>query len=318
MIPTYNGEAYLRETLASVLAQDPGPDRMQIEVVDDASTEGDPEAVVRELGRGRVGFHRQPRNVGHVSNFNTCLERARGHLVHLLHDDDRVRDGFYRAMQTPFQEHPEIGAAFCRYIAMDDEGHWLAFARPERPEAGLLEPRWLERIATGQRLQTPCMVVRREVYERLGGFDRRLRWMGEDWEMWVRIAAHYPLWYDPAPLAEYRKHTRSLTGRSVRTGEDMQDLRRVVEINRAHLASGGASEEVVRKARRWCAELALKTARRAAAAGEWSTVRVQVRESLRSSRSADMVVQAGLVLAQAAVRRLRLGGRRLAGRPGSR
>ena len=64
MIPTYNCAGYLRETLASVLAQDPGPEAMQIEVVDDASTRDDPEAVVREFGGSRVGFFRQPENVG--------------------------------------------------------------------------------------------------------------------------------------------------------------------------------------------------------------------------------------------------------------
>ena len=56
MIPTYNCVNYLRETLASVLAQDPGPEIMQIEVVDDHSTKDDPAAVVEELGCGRVGF----------------------------------------------------------------------------------------------------------------------------------------------------------------------------------------------------------------------------------------------------------------------
>jgi glycosyltransferase involved in cell wall biosynthesis len=43
MIPTYNCASYLRETLASVLAQDLGSDVMQIEVVDDCSTQDDPE-----------------------------------------------------------------------------------------------------------------------------------------------------------------------------------------------------------------------------------------------------------------------------------
>jgi glycosyltransferase involved in cell wall biosynthesis len=45
MIPTHNCARYLRETLTSVLAQDPGPDVMQIEVVDDHSTKDDPEQV---------------------------------------------------------------------------------------------------------------------------------------------------------------------------------------------------------------------------------------------------------------------------------
>src|SRR5215211_1793383 len=90
MIPTYECAGYLRQTLRSVLAQDPGPEVMQIEVVDDASTD-DPAAVVAELGGGRVDFFRQPRNVGHVENFNTCLRRAQGRLVHLLHGDDAVR-----------------------------------------------------------------------------------------------------------------------------------------------------------------------------------------------------------------------------------
>ncbi|MFZ0430475.1 MAG: glycosyltransferase, partial [Acidobacteriota bacterium] len=78
MIPTFNCATFLRETLASVLAQDPGPAQMQIEVVDDRSTKDDPEEVVRELGRGRVAFHRNRRNQGVTANFNSCVARSRG------------------------------------------------------------------------------------------------------------------------------------------------------------------------------------------------------------------------------------------------
>jgi len=88
MIPTYNCAQFLRETLASVLMQDLGPEVMQIEVVDDYSTQGDVEAIVQEMGQGRVGFYRQPENRGHVWNFQTCLERSQGRLIHLLHGDD--------------------------------------------------------------------------------------------------------------------------------------------------------------------------------------------------------------------------------------
>ena len=99
MIPTYNCAALLRETLKSVLAQDPGREQMQIEVIDDASTKDDPEAVVRELGQGRVAFHRHSKNIGATANFNTCLSRSRGTLVQILHGDDLVLPGFYDRMR---------------------------------------------------------------------------------------------------------------------------------------------------------------------------------------------------------------------------
>ncbi|RVC64830.1 glycosyltransferase family 2 protein [Mesorhizobium sp. M4B.F.Ca.ET.088.02.2.1] len=93
MIPAYNCARFLATTLESVLAQDPGPAQMQIEVVDDCSSD-DPQRVLKEIGGNRVGFFHQPQNLGHIGNFHTCLDRARGELVHLLHGDDAVRPGF--------------------------------------------------------------------------------------------------------------------------------------------------------------------------------------------------------------------------------
>src|SRR5262245_31425455 len=96
MIPKFNCARFLRQTLESVLCQDPGPEVMEIEVVDDCSTKDDPEQVVRDVGRGRVKFYRQKQNVGHTRNFETCLQRTSGQLVHLLHGDDAVIRGFYQ------------------------------------------------------------------------------------------------------------------------------------------------------------------------------------------------------------------------------
>lgn len=290
MIPTYNCAEYLCEALRSVLAQDPGPDLMQIEVVDDHSTRDDPEAVVSDLGRGRVEFFRQPANVGHVQNFNTCLSRSRGHLIHLLHGDDTVRDGFYRTMERPFQLHPAIGAAFCRYISFDEDRHWQSESALEQMESGVIDD-WLDRIAVGQRLQPPSMVVRRDVYERLGGFDSRIRYYGEDWEMWVRIAAEYPVWYETAPLARYRVGAASLSGRSLRTGENMHDLRTVVAINREYLPSDRA-DMLSGQAHENHALAALRRARRMVAQGDRSGMYSQLREAVRTRPSPVVLASA--------------------------
>ena len=236
MIPTYNCATYLRETLVSVLAQDLGSEVMQIEVIDDHSTKDDPEAVVRELAGDRISFYRQLKNVGYIRNFETCLQRSRGQLVHLLHGDDYVFSGFYQKMQQLFAINQDIGSAFCRHVYMDSEGHWVTISPLERCESGVLDNH-LERIITGVPIQAVSMVVRRSVYECLGGYDRRFTYCCEDWEMWVRIALHYPIGYLPEPLASYRMARQgSLTKSSFVSGAYSKDIRQASEIVRPILA----------------------------------------------------------------------------------
>lgn len=290
MIPTYNCAQYLRETLASVLDQDLDPEVMQIEVIDDHSTKDDPEAVVKELGQGRVHFYRQPENVGYIRNFETCLQRSRGKLIHILHGDDCVRDGFYRQLQQAFQEHPEIGAAYCRHIFMDEQGHWQRFSPLEQPTSGILS-HYLERIVLRHPIQTPSIVVRREVYEKLGGFDRRMSCSGEDWEMWVRIASHYPFWYEVEPLAVYRTHSSSLSGRAVRTGQDLQDMYQAFEIIQSYLPQTTA-KELANKSREFWAFCGLYKAAQMLASGDFSGMLAQMRAALKFSHSWKVIIGA--------------------------
>lgn len=301
MIPTFHCADYLAETLEGVLAQDPGPEQMQIEVVDDHSTADDPERVVRTVGAGRVAFFRQPRNVGHTMNFDTCIQRSRGRLVHILHGDDGVRPQFYTTMARAFEGNQEVGAAFCRHITMREDRHWSSIAPVEQPVRGVLRDA-LEHIAARQPIHTPAMVVRRDVYERLGGFDPRMRFCGEDWEMWVRIAAHYPIWYEPEPLALYRKHEHSLTGRSLRTGDNIRDLRRAIDIY-ASLLPPTRANHVVAEARRRAAAWAVMLARREAWSGNMQIAATQLREAFATSTSMATLLGA-LRVAMTATRRV--------------
>ena len=293
MIPTYNCAKYLRETLASVLSQDPGSEHMQIEVVDDCSSKDDPEAVVSELGMGRVVFQRQQANVGHTRNFETCLTRSRGHLIHLLHGDDAVRPGFYAKIEAIFADQPKIGAAFSRNMFIDEHGNWIGVTPLELPHSGILED-LVERQAVGQRIQTPAMVVRREVYETLGAFDRRLSWT-EDWEMWARIASRYPVFYETEPLALYRLHSNSNTGRYTLTGENVKDQGRAFSILKNYVPNA-AGEKLIKQGRNLCALSALEAATRMAAAGQFTSVIAQARAAVQLSSAPNMILPLFLLL----------------------
>jgi glycosyltransferase involved in cell wall biosynthesis len=289
MIPTFNCARYLTETIRSVLAQDPGPEEMQIEVVDDASSLDDPEVVTHAVGQGRVLFHRQPNNVGHTRNFETCLNRARGRLVHLLHGDDRVEPGFYAAMERAFVAAPAIGAAFCRNRYIDADSLELSVEDAVQDEAGVLANA-VETLADQQRIMTPSIVVRREVYERLGGFDDRLR-CSEDWEMWVRVAADYPIWYEPQVLAAYRMHENSNTGRHFRLARELDYTRQAIEIFSDYLPSQTA-RAIASRARATYAGVALSNARRLGQAGDLRGMGAHLAAALRLSPAPGTAIRA--------------------------
>jgi len=256
MIPVYNCSAYLEQTLDRVLGQDEGEEYMQIEVVDDASTDADVAALVQRVGKGRVSYFRQHENVGSLRNFQTCLERSRGQLIHLLHGDDLVRHGFYKRMHSLFLKHPEAGAAFCRYAYIDDEGRTLYHQDAEMEEEGMLM-NWPERLGERQRIQYVAMAVKREVYETLGGFYGVE--YGEDWEMWMRIAARYETGYVPEILAEYRKHYSSISGKSFATAENMRSIDQVMKNIQRYVPSHRRAD-VRRRSRSFYAHYALRVA----------------------------------------------------------
>jgi len=228
VIPARDRARLLAETLDSVLAQDLGELSMQIEVVDNSVRSDAVQRLVADRSGGRVALFRQPAPVGMVENWNVCLERARGTLVHLLHDDDLVLPGFYRALARAATLCPEAGAYFCRFYTIDDGGTRTDLSPLLQPRAGVLEDA-VGVLGSRQQIQAPAIVVRRVVFERLGGFRPDLGY-APDWEMWVRIACRFPIWYEPEPLACYRMHGGADTTRAARLGQDAAGSRQAIAV----------------------------------------------------------------------------------------
>lgn len=220
MIPHYNSARFLRQAIQSVLQQDLGLGRMQIEVVDDCSSDL-PEAVVEEIGKGRVSFHRNSTNIGMVGNWNECVRRARGHLVHILHHDDYVAPGFYESMERLASRHPDVSMYACRHFGIDEDGIIDGVgSRIPALESPTRDPSFL---FYNNPLRCPCIVVRRFAYEQFGGFDPQLVFVS-DWDMWARAINRGGGVMTSDPLAFYRTHGANQTAKLFRTGEAVRDL----------------------------------------------------------------------------------------------
>ena len=227
MMPTYNAKAkYLEQALQSVLAQDPGADRMQIKVIDDCSPNVDVEKIIKSIASNRIQFFRSPKNLGLTGSWNACIEHAHGEWVHIFHQDDLVLPGFYQKLEIAASSHPDLNLLATRAFFVDNEGVIIGLTqRIKELENG---GRTVEPFFYNTPVQCPGIVVKRSFYKEHGGFLPLAS--GLDCEMWARVISTGGGMLLPDILACFRSHPGSETGRLHRTAEILHDLARTNEV----------------------------------------------------------------------------------------
>ena len=164
VVPVFNGERYLGETLDSILAQTYQP--LEIIVADDGSTDGTA-SVVGRYGE-QVRYLRQA-NAGEAAARNLGLSGASGEFVAFLDADDLWQPEKLERQMSRFQNPPQIDLCFTRY-----NNFWV-------PELAEEEQRY-----KGQTLAQPqsawsisTLLARRSAFERFGKFSNDGSWPPE-------------------------------------------------------------------------------------------------------------------------------------------
>jgi GT2 family glycosyltransferase len=205
VVPVFNGERYLRESLDSIVAQSYEP--IEILAMDDASTDATP-AILASYG-GRVTHHRQPANRGQFDNVNDGIVRARGEYVCVYHADD-VYDPRIVEREVAFLErHPEAGAVFALDVFIDAQGHERGRLRlPPEVRGGrpLDYPVVLNALLIHMNsfLRGPSSMVRASAYREAGPYRGDEFRIAADLEMWLRIARRRPIGILEEHLFRYR------------------------------------------------------------------------------------------------------------------
>ena len=223
VVPVFNGEVFLRESLDSILGQTHAP--KEVIVMDDASTDSTPE-IVASYGNG-VRSVRQPANRGQFGNVNDGLALATGDLVGVFHADDIYLPELLEREVAWLDAHPHAGAVFCSDVFIDELGRELGrLALP--PEIAGGRPVAYATVLnallmyTNAFLRTPTALVRARAYREVGRFRTDLHDNAADLEMWLRIARRYEIGvledhlilYGVAQEARPRATTRYVPSRS--------------------------------------------------------------------------------------------------------
>ncbi|MBI5860826.1 MAG: glycosyltransferase [Rhodocyclales bacterium] len=211
IIPVRNGREFIHEALASVCTQSFSD--LEILVIDDGSDDFDYQTLTQL--DSRIQVHRLEGS-GVSTARNTGMKLARGQFFAFLDADDVWFPGKLVAQIRYFEGHPEVGCVFGGFIKWTraaDGGFpdatslvqdCSALTRCEAERSGWLYTRLLDGLLVGMN----TAVIRREVFEKLGGFDASMR-IGEDYLFWLKVSRIYPMHALDGPVALYRIHEAS-------------------------------------------------------------------------------------------------------------
>jgi glycosyltransferase involved in cell wall biosynthesis len=200
-------------------------------VVDDGSTDGTAE-VAEAVADPRITVVRQPQNLGPAAARNRAISLARAPVVCPLDSDDLWLPGYLETMGRALTSDPGAAVACTDAWVLDDGTGRVrktsAAANQDPPKPLPDDPdRFLVELLR-RNFVYYSVAARRESLLAVGGYDERL-WIGEDWELWLRLAAAgFRFVSVPGLLAVYRKRAGSLMSTHERSLAGRREVYRVV------------------------------------------------------------------------------------------
>jgi glycosyltransferase involved in cell wall biosynthesis len=215
VIPAFNAAHTIGRALASVRRQ--SYRNVEIVVVDDCSAD-DTVARVRAAADENVRLVQLPRNVGAAAARNAGIAEAGGELVAFLDADDEWRPQKLERQVALIARRPKMSFVSCQcgFIGVDGEVHAI-FRQEFAPATGF--EAWRVLLAYTF-VATPTVLTRRALLVKLGGFDPALI-IGEDQDMWIRLALEGEVGFIREPLVVIHQQ---LAGLSSRTAEREIDI----------------------------------------------------------------------------------------------
>lgn len=230
VIPIYGHFGYLRDCLGSLAEQ--GQAAFEIICVDDGSPDPRVSLLMDQLRdmNPRLIVHKEPCNVGISRVLNLAVEMASGEYVAFLDCDDALVPKALEKVCTVLESNPDIDYLFSDRIDIDEVGQAIRVARYGGYERIKFKSQDLiaEDLLDGM-VASHLKVIRRCVYLAVGGCDDRYSGV-QDWDLALRIAQDYKLYYLPQPLYKHRIHSRSVTRSSYVT-----QIRKTNAVLRQHL-----------------------------------------------------------------------------------
>jgi glycosyltransferase involved in cell wall biosynthesis len=208
-IPTYNrADNYLHQALTSALTQT--YPNIEIIVSDNCSTDHT-ETFVTGVSDSRIRYFRHDQNIGANSNFNFCLQQAKGTFFLLLHDDDLIDNDFIETCINASTYAGEVGIIRAGARVIDLVGKIVA-ENPNVQDGSSIDDFFLNWFR-GNPLYLCSILFHTEKLRSIGGFNSTYNLL-QDVQAEVQLAAMFGRIDVRDVKASFRRHELALTSQT--------------------------------------------------------------------------------------------------------
>ena len=201
VIPLYNKEAHIENTIKSVLNQ--SFQKFEIIIVDDGSTDNSI-SVVRKFSDSRIHLVQQT-NAGVSAARNRGIKEAKYNLIAFLDADDEWMPEYLETQYNLSIKYPECSVFACNYEFHSPDGkiskthiEYLPFTSPD----GIINNYFKIVTDSHPPVWTSATMVKTEAIKSIGGFPAGVT-LGEDLITWAKLACKYKIAYSRIPVAIY-------------------------------------------------------------------------------------------------------------------
>jgi glycosyltransferase involved in cell wall biosynthesis len=200
-IPTYNNARYIGRTIDSIVNQT--YKNIEIVICDNASTDNTRE-IVHSYSDKRIRYHRNPKTIHALSNWNLCIELANADFVAIYHSDDVYEPTIVEKELRLLKKNSNLGAVFCLDKIIDENGILLknGVNLPEKiRDKGILNFKVLFTVLLEKNmgfLVAPTFMARKNIFTNVSLFNDTEKFgdsfgSAGDTEMWLRISQKYEI-----------------------------------------------------------------------------------------------------------------------------
>lgn len=204
IIPCYNAEKYIAETIQSVLDQT--YQKWELIIIDDGSTDSSSKIVTNYLNDNRISFHYQ-KNSGVSSARNNGFTKACGKYITFLDADDVWHKDNLEEKVNYLKNNP-VDVVYSRYDTINEKSQSTSKFK-NKASCPVLKDILLQK---GNYSTAPSgLVIKSEILHKIGGFDTNLS-NNADQDLWIRILANnYKIVLVEKPLWKYRIHADNMS-----------------------------------------------------------------------------------------------------------